>query len=112
MDRIPMYILLDFLSNVAILSVGLGIFNLIPISPLDGSKVLFSFLPDKIYLTILRYERYVMVLVLALTFLGVFSGPLSWLMTQALEAFCALCGFQYGTEYLLLFSDLFHYFKF
>lgn len=111
-DHIPVYVLLDFLSNVAILSVGLGIFNLIPISPLDGSKILFSFLPDKAYLTILRYERYVMILVLILTFLGVFSGPLSWLMTRALEAMCSLCGFQHGTEYLLLFSDLFHYFHF
>lgn len=111
-DRLPVYVLLDFLSNVAILSVGLGIFNLIPISPLDGSKILFSFLPDRVYLTILRYERYVMLLVLVLTFLGVFSGPLSWLMTRVLEAFCSLCGFQNGTEYLLLFSDLFHYFHF
>lgn len=109
---VAVYLLLDFLSNVAILSVGLGIFNLIPISPLDGSKILFSFLPDKVYLTILRYERYVMLLVLILTFLGVFSGPLSWLMTRVLKAMCALCGFQNGTEYLLLFSDLFHYFRF
>ncbi len=111
-DHVAVYVLLAFLSNVAILSVGLGIFNLIPISPLDGSKVLFSFLPDKVYLTILRYERYVMGLVLILTFLGVFSGPLSWLMTKTLGVFCSLCGFQYGTEYLLLFSDLFSYFRF
>lgn len=111
-DRLPVYILLDFLSNVAILSVGLGIFNLIPISPLDGSKILLSFLPDKVYLAILRYERYVMGLVLVLTFLGVFSRPLSWLMTRTLGAFCSLLGFQYGTEYLFLFSDLFHYFRF
>lgn len=111
-DQVAVYILLAFLSNVAILSVGLGIFNLIPISPLDGSKILFSFLPDKAYLTILRYERYVMGLVLILTFLGVFSGPLSWLMTKTLEGFCSLCGFRYGTEYLLMLSDLFSYFRF
>lgn len=111
-DHLAVYILLDFLSNVAILSVGLGIFNLIPISPLDGSKVLFSFLPNKVYLTILRYERYVMVLVLVLTFLGVFSGPLSWLMTRTLGAFCSLLDFRQGMEYLLLFSDLFSYFRF
>lgn len=111
-DQVGVYILLAFLSNVAILSVGLGIFNLIPISPLDGSKILFSFLPDRIYLTILRYERYVMVLVMILTFLGVFSGPLSWLMTKTLGAFCSLCGFRHGTEYLLMLSDLFSYFRF
>ena len=111
-DQAAVYILLAFLANVAILSVGLGIFNLIPISPLDGSKILFSFLPDKIYLTILRYERYVMLVVLALTFLGVFSAPLSWLMTRVLGWFCSFCGVQNGVEYLLLFADLFSYFHF
>lgn len=111
-DHIPIYILLSFLANVAILSIGLGLFNLIPISPLDGSKILFSFLPDRVYLTILRYERYVMLLVLALTFLGVFSRPLSWLMTHALDGICSLFGFYRGTELLFLLSDLFSYFRF
>ena len=111
-DHMGVYVVIALLSNVAILSVGLGLFNLIPISPLDGSKVLFSLLPDKTYLTILRYERYVMILVLALTFFGVFSGPLSWLMTRVLGLLCALCGFRNGTEYLLFFSNLFQYIHF
>lgn len=108
-NHLPFYILLAFLSNVAILSVGLGLFNLIPISPLDGSKILFALLPDKIYRTILRYERYVMIVVLALTFFGVFSTPLSWLMTRVLNGFCALCGFENGTTLLLVFSNIFQY---
>jgi len=40
------------------MSIGLGLFNLIPFPPLDGSKVLFAFLPDKYYFKIMRYERY------------------------------------------------------
>lgn len=100
---------LAFLANVAILSVGLGLFNLIPISPLDGSKVLLAFLPEKAYFTVLRYERYVMVLVLVLTFFGAFSRPLSWLMTRVLGALCSLCRLSDGTEYLLVFSNLFRY---
>lgn len=111
-DHTAVYILLSFLANVAILSVGLGIFNLIPISPLDGSKVLFSFLPSNLYYTILRYERYIMLLVVLLTWMGVFSGPLSFLMTRTLDAFCNLCRFPSGTEYLRIFSDLFSYFRF
>ena len=43
-----------FLMNLAILSIGLGLFNLIPIPPLDGSKVLFSLLPEKAYYTLMR----------------------------------------------------------
>lgn len=53
------------------MSVGLGLFNLIPISPLDGSKVLFAFLPDRAYLTLMRYEKYGMVLLFLLVWLGV-----------------------------------------
>lgn len=83
---------LSFFANVALLSVGLGLFNLIPISPLDGSKVLFAVLPDKIYYTILRYERYVMGAVILLTMLGVFRGPLSFLIINVLRGFCAVTG--------------------
>lgn len=46
---------LCFLSNMALLGVGMGLFNLIPLSPLDGSKILFALLPDRIYYTILHY---------------------------------------------------------
>ena len=63
--------LLNFLARTAYMSVGLGLFNLIPISPLDGSKVLFAFLPDRTYLTLMRYEKYGMVLLFLLVWLGV-----------------------------------------
>lgn len=91
---------LCFLSNVAVLSMGLGIFNLIPISPLDGSKVLFAFLPDRIYLTILRYEKYVMILVVILTMAGVFQGPLSRLIFWGLQGFCGLVGYPIQAVFL------------
>ena len=62
---------LDFLLMTAYMSIGLGLFNLIPISPLDGSKVLFSFLPDRAYMTLMRYEKYGMALLFVLVWLGV-----------------------------------------
>ncbi len=77
--------LIQFLFNAAVLSVGLGFFNLFPIPPLDGSKVLFSFLTDKAYYTILRYERYVMLLMLAVVWLGWLTRPLSFLMTHVMN---------------------------
>lgn len=46
--------LFALLIQIAVLSVGLGMFNLIPFPPLDGSKILFSLLPDRIYYFILR----------------------------------------------------------
>ena len=46
-----------FLLDTAVLSIGLGVFNLVPIPPLDGSKVLAAFLPDQTYFQLMRYER-------------------------------------------------------
>lgn len=76
--------LLLFLQYTAILSAGLAVFNLFPIPPLDGSKVLFALLPDETYGAILRYERFGMLLLAALLFLRVLDQPLiamrSWLL--------------------------------
>ena len=53
--------LLDLLNSMAYLSVSLGLFNLIPFPPLDGSKVLFAFLPDRAYVRMMYLERYGMI---------------------------------------------------
>ena len=68
--------LVDFCSLVARLSIGLGVFNLIPFPPLDGSKVVGAFLPDRIYNKILHYEFAGMFVLMALLWLGVLDGPL------------------------------------
>jgi len=49
----------------------LGTFNLVPIPPLDGSKILASFAPDKWMYKILDLERYGFILVLIFLYLGV-----------------------------------------
>ena len=61
----------------AYLSLGLALFNLLPIPPLDGSKVLFSLIPDRAYLTLMRYERYGMLIMVALVATGILGRPLS-----------------------------------
>ena len=58
-----------FLMTTAILSIGLGLFNLVPIPPLDGSKVLFSLLPDRAYYTLMRFERFGMLVLLLIIWL-------------------------------------------
>ena len=64
---------LDFFALMVSLNIGLGIFNLIPIPPLDGSKVLFAFLPDRAYMTLMRYERYGFLALLVIMYLDVGS---------------------------------------
>lgn len=67
----------EFCASVAVLSVGLGIFNLIPFPPLDGSKVVGSFLSDKAYFTILRYERWGMLVLMLILWTNVLTAPLA-----------------------------------
>ena len=67
---------LDMVYLTAYLSIALAIFNIIPISPLDGSKILFSFLSDESYMKLMRYERYGMILLLVLVVTDVLGNPL------------------------------------
>ena len=74
-----LYYLNEGLYLTAYLSLALALFNIIPIPPLDGSKVLYSFISDRAYMQLMRYERYGMIALLALIVLSDFSGldPLS-----------------------------------
>ncbi len=59
-------IVLQMVGTTSEMSLMLGLFNLIPIPPLDGSKVLFSVLNDDTYWRIMRYERYGFLVILVL----------------------------------------------
>ena len=68
---------LTFMQYFVQLNVGLSVFNFIPIPPLDGSRVLYVFLPPKYYFGIMKYERYIMIAMLALLWLGVLDPIIS-----------------------------------
>ena len=78
-------VLAQFLIYVEIISAGLAVFNVFPVPPLDGSKVLFALLSDRAYLKLMRYERYGMVLLMMLLVTGLIDAPLyamrNWLLT-------------------------------
>ena len=66
-----------FFWYVAYLNVTLAIFNLIPIPPFDGSRIMGAFLPDRIYYRIMQYERIIFIVLIALLWTGVLELPIN-----------------------------------
>lgn len=74
-----------FFGLVARINVSLAIFNLIPLPPFDGSRILFTFLPQKYYFKIMQYEQFIFIGVFALLCSGVLDLPLEMLTQSVLN---------------------------
>ncbi len=74
-------ILLSFFMFYTHANVTLAVFNLLPIPPLDGSKILFMFLPDKIVYKIYQYERFFFIAVIIL----IWFLPIGWISDVVTE---------------------------
>jgi len=87
------YVLLLFLMVFYSLNISLAIFNLIPIPPLDGSRLFFVLLPPKWYFGIMKYERIIMIVMMMLLFFtDVFTVPMSWIVRMITRGMFWLCG--------------------
>ena len=82
--------LLSLLQSAAFLSIALGLFNLIPFPPLDDSKILFSFLPDRQYIRLMMLERYGMLILIVLVVILNRVFPVSPIQTAAEAVYQAL----------------------
>ena len=92
-DNTFIYILYNFFSYLSIINIGLGVFNLIPIPPLDGSKVIGVILPNKAYEEYMGYQKYgmyfmifLMILLSVLDYFGV-ESPISFVIEKIYNFF-------------------------
>jgi len=81
---------------LAQINISLAVFNLIPIPPLDGSRLLTALLPDRIYYKIMAYEQYIMLALILLMVTGVLTVPLSYLSNLILTGFNAVASLPFG----------------
>lgn len=64
------------LTMFAALNIGLGAFNLLPVPPLDGSRILLPLLPDNLAVFLHRYERYIGMVFFLLIVTDLLNGPI------------------------------------
>lgn len=90
--------LLLFFFYVASINVSLAVFNLIPVPPLDGSRIFNAILPNKVYFSIMRYERYIFYAMFALIMLGILDKPIAIASSYLVNAILKLAAFPFGLE--------------
>ena len=85
-----------FFIFAASINIGLAVFNLLPIPPLDGSRILQLIIPTKYYFKFLQYERYVVIVVFVLLLTGILSRPLGYLQSLLYNGLDFLVSLPFG----------------
>lgn len=98
------YYFLQMIGITAEISIGYGVFNLIPFPPLDGSKVLFSLVSDETYYKLMQYERYGMIALFVLVMTGVFSRYISAAISAVYNFLWPIAQFAADTCVLLFYK--------
>ena len=92
----PTFLVLSILALMLYLGIGLNLnlmlFNLIPLPPLDGSRVAYIFLPTDLYFKIMQYERYIMIAFIVLLATDIIDLPLSLLSGGIQDFFFLITG--------------------
>lgn len=81
---VVIYYLLYFFISV---NIGLAVFNLIPIPPLDGSNILMGFLPNNAIMWVQRYRQVIYIVFLVLILSNLLNTPLSFVRNGVMDLF-------------------------
>jgi Zn-dependent protease len=75
--------LFEILSIVISINLSLAVFNLLPVPPLDGSKIFGAILPNNLYYGMLRHQRVISGVIILALFTGILDFPIGWLTDRA-----------------------------
>jgi Zn-dependent protease len=75
------------------LNIGLAVFNLLPIPPLDGSRILGIVLPERTYFELMKYERFIMLALMAAIWFDVLDRPIAFITGYVYQGMNFLTGF-------------------
>lgn len=80
-------VVIVLLQTLTIMNISLAVFNLLPIPPLDGSKILNAVLPARLYFKIMQYERYGFIILIILINTPIFGRLLGFFQNLLLSGF-------------------------
>ncbi len=88
-----LFVSYNFVYVFYMLNIGLAVFNMIPLPPLDGSRVLLAFLPRDLYFGVMKYERHIMLALFVLIWTGLLDTPLAFIMNTVYTAMRTVVSF-------------------
>lgn len=88
--------IISFMYSFIKINIGLAVFNLLTLPPLDGSKILAAFLPNKFLFKYYQYERYIIFAVFFLLFTNILLIPLILLQNLVLSGIIWLAALPFG----------------